>query len=67
MATVILRISAVKIRTGFSRATIYRRIAEGEFPVQVSLGARAVGWVESEVEEWLAHRIAERDKKKLAS
>ncbi len=64
MATVILRLAAVKVRTGLSRSSIYKRVADGEFPPQVSLGARAVGWVESEVDEWLVHRIAERDKKK---
>jgi prophage regulatory protein len=58
MANVILRLPAVKMRTGLSRSTIYLRIAQGEFPAPVSLGGRAVGWVESEVDEWIAHRIA---------
>lgn len=53
------RIPAVKQRTGLSRSTIYLRIAQGTFPAPVSLGARAVGWVESEVDERLARRIAE--------
>lgn len=59
MAQSILRLSAVKERTGLSRSTIYLRIKEGSFPRQVSLGARAVGWVESEVEEWLSQKIRE--------
>jgi len=63
MATVILRLPAVKMRTGLSRSSIYLRVAQGEFPAPISLGARAVGWVESEVDEWLAHRIAESRKK----
>ena len=57
MVTSILRLPTVKARTGLSRSTIYLRIAEGSFPPPVSLGARAVGWVESEVSDWLVRRI----------
>ena len=57
-APTILRRPAVQARTGLSRSTIYLRVAEGTFPRPVSLGARAVGWVESEVSDWLAGRIA---------
>jgi prophage regulatory protein len=53
----ILRLPAVKARTGLSRSTIYLRISEGGFPVPVSLGGRAVGWLEAEIQEWLEHRI----------
>jgi prophage regulatory protein len=53
----ILRRKQVQDRTGLSRSTIYLRIAQGTFPKAVSLGARAVGWVESEIEEWLHSRI----------
>ncbi|MGB8031307.1 MAG: AlpA family transcriptional regulator [Terracidiphilus sp.] len=63
MATVILRLPAVKMRTGLSRSSIYQWIAKGQFPAPVSLRARAVGWVESEVDEWIARRIAENRKK----
>ena len=59
LANFILRLPAVKQRTGLSRSTIYLRVAQGTFPAPVSLGARAVGWVESEVDEWLARRIEE--------
>lgn len=62
MANVILRLPAVKARTGLSRSSIYLWIANGKFPAPVSLGARAVGWLESEVDEWLAHRIAQSRK-----
>jgi prophage regulatory protein len=57
MVTAILRLPAVKARTGLSRSTIYLRVSEGTFPTPVSLGGRAVGWVESEVQDWLARRI----------
>ena len=58
MVTSILRLPAVKARTGLSRSTIYLRVAEGTFPKSVSLGGRAVGWVEDEIQSWLAERIA---------
>ena len=48
---------AVQARTGLSRSTIYRRLAGGSFPKPLSLGARAVGWIESEVDEWIRQRI----------
>jgi len=57
MVTTILRLPTVKARTGLSRSTIYLRVAEGSFPAPVSLGGRAVGWIEAEVNDWLAQRI----------
>ena len=53
----ILRLPAVMSRTGLSRSTIYLRVSQKTFPLPVALGGRAVGWVEREVEEWLAQRI----------
>ena len=43
--------------TGLSRSTIYVRLEQGRFPRPVSLGSRAVGWIESEVDEWMRERI----------
>lgn len=57
MATAILRLPTVKARTGLSRSTIYLRISEGRFPKPVSLGGRAVGWVEAEITDWLNQQI----------
>ena len=54
-----LRLPDVLARTGLSRSTIYVRLDQGRFPRPVSLGARAVGWIESEVDEWIRERIAE--------
>ena len=47
----------VKRSTGLSRSTIYLRITQGTFPKPVSLGGRAVGWLEAEVQQWLQRRI----------
>jgi len=62
MATSILRLPAVQARTGLSRSTIYFKISEGTFPKSVSLGARAVGWIESEISEWLSRQIEQSRK-----
>jgi prophage regulatory protein len=43
--------------TGLGRSMIYQMQAEGRFPQRIKLGARAVGWLESEVRDWLATRI----------
>lgn len=53
----ILRLPAVKARTGLSRSTIYLRVAQGTFPKPVNLGGRAVGWVEAEIQQWLEQQI----------
>ncbi len=57
MATTILKLPAVKARTGLSRSTIYLRISNGVFPTPVPLGGRAVGWIESEIELWIEQQI----------
>lgn len=52
-----LRLSEVRGRVPYSRATIYRLITAGLFPRPYSLGARAVAWLESEVDAWIAARV----------
>ena len=68
MATKILRLPVVQSRTGLSKSTIYKRISEGSFPAPISLGDRAVGWVDSAVEDWVRHRIEEsQETRRLSS
>ena len=57
----ILRRKQVEKRTGLSRSTIYLRIQKGTFPRPINLGARAVGWLENEIEAWLSERMEIRD------
>jgi prophage regulatory protein len=47
--------------TGESRSTIYKRIADGEFPKPVRLGTKSIGFVEDEVKAYNDARIAARD------
>ena len=56
----IIRRGEVQSRTGLCRSAIYQSIADGRFPRPVSLGPRAVGWVEAEVVDWLRSRVAAR-------
>ena len=56
MAISILRLPAVKARVGLSRSAIYLAMSRAEFPRSVQLGTRAVGWLESEIEDWIRQR-----------
>ena len=58
MEQMILRLPKVKAITGLSRSTIYLRMSEGAFPRQVNLGSRAVGWLSSEIQQWVDERIS---------
>jgi len=53
----ILRLPGVRKTVGLSRSQIYLLMSEGKFPASISLGDRAVGWVEAEIQEWLVDRI----------
>jgi prophage regulatory protein len=57
MTHTILRLPQVKFRVGLSRSSIYLAVSQGKFPRPVSLGARAVGWLEAEVDSWLSQRV----------
>ena len=59
MAKRFLKLPEVKQRTGLSRSTIYAKIARGEFPRQIPLGDRAVGFLESTIDEWIDARVKE--------
>ncbi|MFA7330404.1 MAG: AlpA family phage regulatory protein [Candidatus Delongbacteria bacterium] len=58
MFSTILRLPTVLAETGYSRSTIYQLIAQGLWPKQVSLGARAIGWPAREVQAMNAARIS---------
>jgi prophage regulatory protein len=57
----ILRFAQVEDRTGLKHSAIYERIGEGTFPRPVPLGPKARGWLESEINNWIEQRIAERE------
>jgi prophage regulatory protein len=57
----ILRLPAVIEKSGLGRDSIYRLARKGEFPKPIKLSERASGWLEHEVDAFLAKRAAERD------
>ncbi|MGJ0635967.1 helix-turn-helix transcriptional regulator [Xenorhabdus bovienii] len=55
----LIRLPEVQRRTGYSKAWIYKLISDGEFPKQVKIGTRSIAFIESEIDDWIAQRIAE--------
>ncbi|MCD9549873.1 AlpA family phage regulatory protein [Photobacterium carnosum] len=55
-----IRLKEVMHVTGLGRSSIYNYMAEGRFPKTVSLGGRAVAWVESEIIDWMLERVSGR-------
>ena len=53
-----IRLPQVKEMTSLSKQSIYRLMGQGDFPKQVSLGARSVAWVKSQVEDWCAQKLS---------
>ncbi len=53
----ILRLKDLHQRIKLSRSTIYAKIAAGDFPSPITLGPRAVGWLESDIEKWIKSRV----------
>lgn len=57
----IIRLKTVLHRTGLSRSTLYRKIAEGTFPCQMKISIHGAGWRESSVNRWIADPIGYRE------
>ncbi|MBI6344398.1 AlpA family transcriptional regulator [Proteus mirabilis] len=55
----LIRLPEVMRRTGFSKPYLYKLISDDKFPKQVKIGSRSIAFVESEVDEWIANKIAE--------
>jgi len=54
----ILRLPDVLQRCGLSRSSLYAQMAEGQFPQSVKISTRSVGWVESDLDDWIQDRIS---------
>lgn len=55
----LIKLPEVKRRTTLSTSEIYRRLEAGTFPKQIKLGAKAVAWLEHEINSWIDARVAE--------
>lgn len=53
----IIKLPEVISQTGLSRSSIYAKIEANEFPKSIGLGARSVGWIEEEINQWIEDRI----------
>jgi prophage regulatory protein len=63
----LIREKEILERTGLSRTQRWRLEREGKFPARVQLSERAFGWIEGEVEAWIAQRVRERRPAPLAA
>lgn len=67
LQTRVIKLPEMSKRIGYARASIYAKLDPKNtqydplMPRPISLGGRAVGWIEAEVEEWLQGRIALRN------
>lgn len=57
----VLRLDAVEKMVGLKHSTIYAKVAEGSFPKPIKLSAKAVGWLESDIQAWLEALVSARD------
>ncbi|EBA01756.1 helix-turn-helix transcriptional regulator [Marinobacter sp. ELB17] len=57
----VLRLKDVIEKTGLARSTIYKYVDAGTFPKPIPLGGRSVGWLDSEIHDWITGRIEKRD------
>lgn len=59
----VLRFDEVRQKTGICRAHAHALAAANKFPKPLKLvpGGRASGWLLSEINQWIADRIAARD------
>ena len=54
----ILRLDDVIKKVGLSRSSIFKMIDANSFPQSISLNERAIGWLSSEVDDWIDYRIS---------
>lgn len=55
--TKILRLPKVKEATGLSRSAIYSLIQQKKFPSNIALAPRTVGWLESDITDWIESKV----------
>ncbi|TPM92600.1 AlpA family phage regulatory protein [Mesorhizobium sp. B2-1-3A] len=56
----IIRLRTVLVRTGLSRSTLYRKIADGTFPAQLKISVNGAGWRESDINRWVEDPVSWR-------
>ena len=56
----LLRLPAASEKCGLKKSQVYQKMAVGAFPLPIRIGERQVAWLDSELDEWIAARVAER-------
>ena len=54
----LIKLTTVKSMTGLSKSSIYAMMQKGQFPKSVTIGARAVAWIEAEIQNWIEEKIS---------
>lgn len=54
----LIRRKEVQAKTSLGASSIYAMMKTGEFPLCLHLSERRVAWIESEIDQWIADRIA---------
>lgn len=57
MRPTILRLPQVKETCGLSRSSIYNMMKDGTFPQSFRIGAKAIGWLDSDIQAWIDDRV----------
>lgn len=57
----VLRLPDVQAKVGLRHSAIYQRMNENTFPRPIPLDGKAKGWLESEIDNWIAEQVAKRD------
>lgn len=55
----LIRRKDVQAKTGLGASSIYAMMKNGQFPLCLNLSKRRVAWIESEIDQWIANRIAQ--------
>lgn len=56
----LLRLRQVEQKTGLKRSQIYLYMKEKRFPLSIKIGPASVAWLESEIDEWINRKLANR-------
>lgn len=63
----VIRLPEVIKKTGLGRTSLYKLSTSGLFPASISLGGKAMGWIEAEIDRWIEDRMAARQQRPEAS
>ena len=57
----VIKLKEVLAKTSLGKTTLYALLKQSQFPKPISLGQRAVGWIESDIDSWILEKIRARD------